>query len=229
MIKGSIERVSRDDTDNNRIYEIYGRDIGRMLIKQPFKYDCTKTENNVNKTALEMLQLILVDTGITIGRGQTQLQKVTLNSSENNLNRFCGSWEAKRDAINALFSQYVKITGINKLRWFVDLGGYFRWFETKSDRFDYNYIFKEDDRIISFQVTEDATNIINRITGYYGENNTSITKNDTNSQNAGYGICVGQDISEPDMTQTQMDARLQMELDQKSSPIYTATVKMLGF
>ncbi len=229
IIKGVLEKVFRDDTNSNRIYEIYGRDVGRLLMKQPFKYDCTKPENNVNKTVLEFLQLILQDTGISVGRGQTQLQNVILNTSENNLNRFCGSWDTKKDAINALFTQYVKITGINKLRWFIDLGGYFHWFETKTDRFDYNYIFKDDDRITSFQVTEDATNIVNRITGYAGtDNNITVTLNDTASQSK-YGICIGPDISESDMTQAQLQAAVQLELDQKSSPIYTATVRMSGF
>lgn len=237
VVKGVVEKVMRDDTNNNRIYEIYGRNIGRLLMKQPFKYDCTDAANSKSRTVYQLLQLILQDTGITIGRGVSALKSVTLNTKTGDANRFCGSWSTKRDAINALFSQYIKLAGMNKIRWFVDLSGYFQWFQTSTDRFDYNYIFSDDDRKTSFLVTEDATNIMNDLIGYAGENNT-ITVHLTNEEsihgegtleNPGYGPCIGEPISEPDMTQAQLTAKVQAEINQKSVPVYTATLVLKGF
>ncbi len=221
VFKGIVESVERDDTDNNRIYSIYGRHIGRMLDAQPFKYDCTKPENSTSKTVLELINLILTDTGIMIGRGMTLDQTIKLNTTTDDLNRFCGSWDTKREALNQLFSQYVKLSGASKFRWYVNTAGYLCWFETRTTRMGYDYIFKDTNNIVTFKVKEDATTVVNRITGNAGtDNNITVTLNDTDSQSK-YRIRVGPDISESDMTQAQLTAAVQTELDQKSGPIYT--------
>ncbi|MCE7697877.1 MAG: hypothetical protein K8E24_003235 [Methanobacterium paludis] len=93
----------------------------------------------------------------------------------------------------------------------------------------FTYIFEDEDRVLSFKVTEDATNIVNDQTGYAGDNN-SITANATDSASiAKYNHCIGPDITESDMTQAQLNARVQFEINQKSAPVYTATLKLRGF
>lgn len=230
VVKGTVEKVSRDDKDNNRIYEIYGRNIARMLIKQPFKYDCTEDANTQSNSVINLLNLILQDTGILIGRGQTLSQNVTLNTSSTGVDRFCGSWSTKKDAIDQLFSQYVKLGGLSKFRWYVDLSGYLRWFESANNRIaDTHYIFNDNQDVLTFNVEEDATNIINDQTGYAGQDN-SITAHSTDEESiALYGRCIGETITESDMTQAQLNSRVQLEINQKSTPIYTATLVMRGF
>ena len=238
VVKGVIEKVSRDAKDNNRIYELYGRNIARILTRQPFKFDCTKPENSTTHSVQDLLKLILQDTGITIGRGQALLSNVMLNTSSTGVDRFCGSWDTKKEALDQLFSQYVKLSGVSKFRWFVDLSGFFRWFETRNNRMgDQVYIFENQDNVLDFQVVEDATNIENDITGYAGDNN-NITVHLTDNksingagtkENPGFGRCIGSDITESDMTKDQLTARVQLELNQKSSPIYTGTLRLRGF
>lgn len=231
---GIIETIDRNHDKGNQIYGIGGRDTGRLLVKQPFSLDCTEA-GTTTYTVREMLGLILTDTDIIVGRGQTPLaETLYLNTSTQSLNRFCGSWNTKQDAINQLFSQYQKLTGCEKFRWYIDFNGDFRWFETRTDRAAKTYIFDNDDRVTSFKVKEDATNIINIISGTYGSggkgtNPTLITLTDSTSI-ATYGKCYNNNtISEQYMGDTELRAKLQKELDQKKDPIYTATLEMDGF
>lgn len=69
---GIIESVDRDDTDNNKIYGLSGRDKGRLLLRQPFTHTCTLT-SGVDYTVEQIIDLILANTGITRGEGQTVL------------------------------------------------------------------------------------------------------------------------------------------------------------
>ena len=69
---GIIESVDRDDADNNKIYGLSGRDKGRLLLRQPFTHTCTLT-SGVDYTVEQIIDLILANTGITRGEGQTVL------------------------------------------------------------------------------------------------------------------------------------------------------------
>jgi hypothetical protein len=228
-IKGMVEKVSRDCKDNSRIYGINGRDMGRLLTTQPFSLPCT-AELGQQHTVEELLELIFVDTSITFGRGQTPLSKrVVLNTSENSASRFCGSWNTKVEAINQLFSQYCKISGAKSIRWYINYAGYFRWFETRTERAGKVFIFEDDDRILDFKVEEDATSIVNRITGTYGdeENQQSVTRTNTASKNR-FGLCIGNDVNEQHYTLEQMTAELDKQLEMKADPIYSGTVTFFG-
>jgi hypothetical protein len=228
-IKGLVEKVSRDCKDNSRIYGINGRDMGRLLTRQPFTLPCT-AELGQQRTVEELLELIFIDTGIKMGRGQTPLSKrVVLNTSENSTSRFCGSWNTKVDAINQLFSQYCKISGAKTIRWYINYAGYFRWFETRTERAGKVFIFEDDDRILDFKVEEDATSIVNRITGTYGdeENQQSVTRTNTASKNR-FGLCIGNDVNEQHYTLEQMTAELDKQLEMKADPIYSGTVTFFG-
>lgn len=72
---GIIETVDRDDSDNNKIYGISGRDKGRLLLRQPFTHTCTLT-TGIDYTVEEIIDLILANTGITRGEGQTVLGEI---------------------------------------------------------------------------------------------------------------------------------------------------------
>lgn len=229
-ISGIVESISRDGKDNNKIYSLSGRDMGRLLVKQPFKWDCTDSLG-ASYTVGELLSEILEDTGLEVGRGQEPLDKaVKLNTYSNSLERFCGEWATKEDALNQLFNQYMKIAGGERFRWYVDNAGYFRWFEINSDRAGKMYIFDDDQRITDFTVKEDATNIMNSITGVYGTGDTQATVTRTANESIGiYGLCPGSPVREDFMTESQMIEKLDSELDQKAIPIYSATVTMSGF
>jgi len=68
---GIVESIDRDDNDNNKIYGLSGRDKGRLLLRQPFTHTCTLT--GTDYTVEEIIDLILANTGITRGDGQTVL------------------------------------------------------------------------------------------------------------------------------------------------------------
>jgi prophage tail gpP-like protein len=68
VFRGMIESVKRDDKNQNRIYSVTGRDAGRLLTRQPFKLDC-ETTNARDYTYNEILNMIIEDTDLNIGRG----------------------------------------------------------------------------------------------------------------------------------------------------------------
>ncbi len=229
MITGIIEDVDMDGLNNNLIYGISGRDKGLALVTQPFSFPCTETLGQ-QYSVEKLLELILKDTGIKMGRGATPLSKrVVLNTSENSYNRFCGSWNTKEEAINQLFSQYSKISGSKRFRWYINYAGYFRWFETDSERGGKEYIFYDDNRIINLTFKKSASSIINEISGTYGdeENGNHITMKN-NSSIAIYGKRVGNDINQQKYTYAQLQAEIQRELNMKAWPIHTCKIVMEG-
>lgn len=229
-ISGIIEGIERDNKENNQIYKITGRDKGRLLLKQPYELDCNTETPTLNNT-IDILTSILTNTGITIGRGQKPLaETIYLTTDGTSKDRYCGSWNTKQDAINQLFNQYTRLSGASTFRWYIDVGGNFRWFELNTSRGNKEYIFNDDSRVLSFTVKEDATNIMNDITGFYGpeEDGTSVHIQNSTSITT-YGLCYGQPVTETQMTQAEITTKLQREIDQKSVPIYSATLELDGF
>jgi len=230
-ITGLIETIERETTNGNKIYAIGGRDKGRLLTKQPYSFDCD-SDNPKTYTVEQHLTKILSGTGITIGRGQTELNKnIKLSTSDTTTRRFCGSFSSKVDAINQLFSQYMRFSGSSKIRWYIDRSGNFRWFETSfTQRTGNIYIFNDNDKITSFKIKEDCTSVQNYFVGFYGEeeDNTSVTVQDATSIGK-FGKCYGETITETDFTQAEMTAKLNKELAQKKDPIYSGTVVFDGF
>lgn len=230
-VTGIVETVERESTNGNKIYSITGRDKGRLLTKQPYSLSCNN-DNPKTYTVEKHLEKILSGTGITVGRGQTELNKtIKLSTSDQTVRRFCGSWTSKVDAINQLFSQYMRFSGSSKIRWYIDRSGNFRWFETSFTLRSGNiYIFNDNDKITSFKVKEDSTSVQNYFVGFYGseEDNTSVTVQDATSI-AKYGKCYGDTITETDFTEDEMTVKLNKELAQKKNPIYSGTVVFNGF
>lgn len=230
LVTGVVEGVERKSTDGNKIYSITGRDKARLLAKQPFTLNCN-TENPTEYTVMDLLGMILQDTGITFGRGQSSLNKVILLTNDGEAsNRFCGEWTSKQEAINALFAQYIRFSGAKTFRWWVDYGGHFRWFEINTPRAGKVYFFENDERIVDFTVKEDSTNVINDLTGFYGDEENQQSVHITNEASISkHGRCIGMPITETTMTREEMTLKVQREIDQKSQPIYTATLVLKDF
>lgn len=149
-------------------------------------------------------------------------------SANNGVNTWCGRWENKNDAIKSLFNWYKRKSN-KTIRWYIDINGEFRWFEV-GPRLGREVIFGDDFRVISFNVQEDATNIVNDMTGTYGDSETGGTVHLTNNASiAKYGLCIDDTISDGNMDETEMTAYLQWQLDNKCVPIYSATLTMWGF
>lgn len=229
-VEGVVETVSRDAKNGNKIYGISGRDKGRLLNKQKFDLD-SNTETPSTYTTMELLEMILVDSGIVIGRGQVALSEIIIFTTDSEAdNSYSGSFGTKTAAINELFKKYVELSNAKGFRWYIDYAGYLRWFEINSDRTGKKYIFEDDETVINFDVKEDSTNVLNTFTGFYGteDDKTSVTVSDAASI-AQYGKCVADPISDTKMDQAQMTAKLNAELAQKKDPIYSGTITFEGF
>jgi hypothetical protein len=149
-------------------------------------------------------------------------------STSDGVNTWCGRWESKNEAIKSLFNWY-KRKSYKTIRWYISIDGEFRWFEV-GPRLGKEVIFGDDLRVVSFTVREDATNIVNDMTGTYGDSETGGTVHLTNNSSiAIYGRCIDDTISDSNMDETEMTAYVQWQLDNKSVPIYEATLTLTGF
>lgn len=149
-------------------------------------------------------------------------------STSDGVNTWCGRWESKNEAIKSLFNWY-KRKSHKTIRWYISIDGEFRWFEV-GPRLGKDVIFGDDLRVVSFTVREDATNIVNDMTGTYGDSETGGTVHLTNNSSiAIYGRCIDDTISDSNMDETEMTAYVQWQLDNKSVPIYEATLTLTGF
>jgi hypothetical protein len=229
VIEGLIETVDVDLNDNNKIWGLSGRDKGLELTTTKYKVDSTE-EDHTEHTVREWLELILTDTTITIGRGQAALsQVVKLTTDGQATNKFVGNWTTKEAAINQLFSQYIRFSGAQQFKWYVDFAGMFRWFEVNKRLATPLQFFNNDDRVLGFKATKNATGVLNDFTGYYGaeEDQTSVHLQNTASI-AKYGLRPADPITKTDYTVEEMTNYLQQQLDQKSEEIYTGTLTLTG-
>jgi len=232
VVKGIIEDVGRSYADHGRVYKLTGRDKGRLFVKQPVALNCVET-GGVDYDYNDLLDMILVDTDVEVGRGQTPLRtdiKITTTNTTDGT-RYCGQWNTKQEALNDLFESYRKQAGLKKFRWFIDFAGYLRWFEINSDRMGKKYIFKNDDNFLNFKPSGTCREVINVVTCRYGDESTGeiITLTDDPSINQ-FGKCISPTIiSDANLTRDQIIAKAQEELDQKKNPIYTGSLLLAGF
>lgn len=141
---------------------------------------------------------------------------------------YCGKWNTKKDAINSLFSHYRRTKGKN-YRWYVNWEGYLEWFEVGSHGI-VEQITDTDNRVITFNVSEDSSNIKNYLTGSYGEGDDSGTVTRQNATSIGiYGKCVDDSYTDTCMDLDEMTDYLERELEIKAVPVYDATVELAGF
>lgn len=228
ILGGRIQRIKRNKKDANKIYEISGRNDAYFLVKNGFALDGSLT-SNTTFTANEMLETILADEPITIGGGTPSLDDNELFHTNKNINKgYSGIWSTKKKAIDSLFKLYAQAVGANRIRWYIDNENKLRWFETGKRRGNIINIYTEgNDLTISFDIDENAENIVNDLTGY-GCDDSSIKSHQSNSASiARFGLQVGDNITDSSIkTQADMDARVSSELEQKAWPIYTATLTL---
>jgi hypothetical protein len=142
--------------------------------------------------------------------------------------RWCGRWDTKQNAISSLFSLYRRQTQ-KVLRWYINWEGYLEWFEV-GERSGIEYFHDTDNRIMTFNVTEDSSSIVNDMTGSYGEGDTAGSVHLTNATSiTTYGLSVDDSINNSCMDATEMTAFLTHELGYKAEPVYNASMDMSGF
>lgn len=225
VVGGRIQKISRNNKDNNKIYSISGRDNGFFLIKNKFNLNCSLTSETTFTTS-EMLESIVADEPIEIGGGNPTLDDSILLHTNGNLSAgYCGIFKNKKIAIDKLFKLYALQTGCNRIRWYIDNEGKLRWFETNTTRNIIEFEIETQSELIEdFTIEENAENIVNQLTGYACDDEIKSTQSDSASI-ARYGLQVGDDISNSDITsQSELNSYVKKELDAQAWPIYTATL-----
>lgn len=227
MYKGKIQKVGRSIVVGNKTYDITGRDNGWNLSKQTYSLNCTLKVATVSYMK-DILADILKNTGIRLGVGIPTLKNIKLSNKPTDANFFGGEFNPKWKALTALFQVYSKMTGINKVRWFVDSASTLRWFEIKSNRGEIKPVSLDDD-ITNIDITEDATNIVNSISVTGFDSTNSVELEDKASQDK-YGICEGDPVSYTDDEESQEDFLngVQTILSSKSSPIFSGKIVFSG-
>jgi hypothetical protein len=225
--QGKIGIVGRNQVVDGKVYDITGRNAGNYLSRQNFIWNCTLT-NPTLTAPLTILNLILQNTGISIGLGQTFKSGIKLSNSPNDKGFFGGEFNPKWKALDMLFDAYSEAAGIKKCRWFIDSGNNLKWFEIGTNRGNIRTISNADD-IISIDIKKDATNIVNYLEGYGGTDSTiKVILTDAESIKT-YGRLEGDNIVDSSITtEAALRTKVQDELNIKSKPIYSGTIKFTG-
>ena len=114
--------------------------------------------------------------------------------------------------------------------WFVDNDGVLNIydFEDKSTQ-SYISINKNNPRLVSVNFKDSITSIVNKQTGYYGENEEdSVTITDSDSISR-YRIHECDDLPDSSMTYNEMRKELQSTIDRLAWPIYTVEFTLKRF
>jgi len=227
IVSGKVQKIKTDSKQNNIIQTVTGRSIGFLLTRQPFNWDCTIAKGK-SYTTEQLLEIILEDTGIKIGRGQTKLNhKIKYSTQGVDTGKFCGKFNNKKDAIDQLFAQYVHLSDSKKIRWFVDSGGYLRWFEILTDRTNKILFFKDDGYVKDNYIEGNAENIINDITVTGGDQSDIVVHLTDEYSIKKFGRQVGSPINNTKLrSSTEVEEVAQKELSQKSMPFYQATLEL---
>jgi hypothetical protein len=230
IVGGRIQKITRNQKDNNKIYSISGRDEGFFLVKNKFGFDCSLNSQTTFKP-YDMLLNILEGENITIGGGTPSFDNETTFHTNGNLaGGYCGIWKNKKTAIDNLFDLYAQTMGYNKIRWYIDNENQLRWFETNKTRGNIiNFVIEGNtEKIADFTITEDSENIENQISGYACDD--SITTTQTNNQSVEqYGLQIGDNVTNSDIdNQGALNTYVANQLKNRAFPIYTATLTFKG-
>lgn len=224
---GKIEIVDKNQVIANQLFDITGYNKGLLLSKQNFSWNCTLT-NPTSTDPMTILDQILENTDITIGRGQSFQSGVVLSNSPNDSNFFGGVFNPKYNAVIALFEAYTKAAGLSSCQWYVDGSNQLWWFEVASSRTTPTLILQGDGQS-KYEISETAENIANYYEGFAGENSSihMVLKDDASI--AKYDLRVGDSVQDTDIkTQDALQAELQTKLNQTAWPVYTAKVTQVG-
>jgi PKD repeat protein len=230
IVTGIVQTIETSNAQNNTILAITGRTIGYLLVRQPFNFDCT-TEGNQELDTITLLEMILGDTGIKIGRGQTPLStEVKYNTKGDSPSRYCGKFKTKKEAIDQLFAQYVHLSGVEAMRWYVDSGGYLRWFERTSKRANKLIFFQEDNHVVDIKIKGNAENIINDVEGYGGDQSDIYYHGTDEASIQKFGRQIGESIKDTKLrSMDEVQKVVNKQLKQKAWPFYTATLNLSDY
>lgn len=239
-VQGKALEIEPDYSEGDTYFKVTGRTDGDILNNQPFNLNCVDGGDSSHTTE-ELLKLILQDTSIKVARNQKGFDSsISYNNDSQNANRFCGTFNTKKEALDELFKKYGKLSGANKIRWFIDIAGNLRWFELRGNRERPIIISLNDENILSFTPSRDCSNIKNDITVRGGKDSEIVAHVEDKASIDGYynnkGIWVEgwgrriEEISDSDLTtQEEVNKRANEELMQKKGPIYTVIIDYDGY
>lgn len=224
ILRAYINNVDKDYTNEGRIRSISGLDIGQYLARQKFKVECA-LENPSTTSINTRLNQILTNTDIRIARNQWLLSDIQMSNKYGESNWMCGEFSTKSDALTWLFKQYQKAKGMNRIRWYIDMSGYLRWFE-RHKRESAIPIFDDNDLVVDMQGNVDATNIVNSILGIGGEDGSIKVKLVDQTSINRYGLMDGDDIVDNQATESELTQMIKEELSLRSKEVYNVTLTM---
>lgn len=227
VYNGKIQSVARNIIIGNKTYDITGRDNGYYLSRQNYGLNSTFA-SVTNYKFFDIIRDILKNTNINIGIGNPALENILLVNNPEATNFFGGEFKPKWKAIEYLFQVYSKVKGLKKIRWFIDSSSSLRWFEVKTDFGNIVPIIESDD-LVSVDISEDASNIVNYLEGYITVDNKkeTIVVEDKESQKI-YGRLEGDPTSCSEGTNNEFTEDLKEQLDVKAWPIYSGNVVFAG-
>lgn len=239
QFKGKLQTIKRDELNSNKIFGLTGRHIGYFLLRQRFSWQCNfPTEGSTGILYNDygpstILHAIFQDTGIKIARDIPYAQiNIPLWSFADAY--YCGEFKTKKEAIDALFTQYARATygssyKSHKFVWYIDIDGYFKWFETTEPRGNITNVSHEHPQLDSLSIVEDNTNVVNYIEGYAGEKSTIYRSARAEASIAQHGLLQGETIVETGLNDGEdLLIALNASLDNTKDPLYTATARFNG-
>jgi hypothetical protein len=244
-LNGIIEEVDHNLIPANKTYSITGRDKAAALMEQDFYknglvvgggsvggstyWAFVGTFGRTNTILEEILQDTEIILGPTAGIGSMMFVNYC-----NVPNLYSGTWffgyfKTKKAAIDYLCVQAGRRTG-KTYRWFVDSDGVLNIYAVDDVNTQSSITINEDNpRLVSANFKDSITNIINKQTGYYGENEAnSITKQDDESI-ALYGLHQDEDLHDSSMSYSDMATELQNNIDRLAWPVYTIELTLKRF
>lgn len=239
VFKGRIQTVKRNHLNSNKIFGITGRHIGYYLLRQRFNWRCNFPTQGasgllfVDYGPQNVLQRIFENTGIKIARNIPYANICTPLWGYADA-YYCGEFKTKKEAIDALFTQYARATygasyKAHKFVWYIDIDGWFKWFETHENRGNITNISNDHPQLVSLDITEDNTNLVNSLDGYAGTNSNIHRKvTDTASINQ-HGLLEGEPLVDTSINNgDDLLTLLNESLANTKDPLHTATANFDG-
>ncbi|KYC51338.1 MAG: hypothetical protein AMQ22_01340 [Candidatus Methanofastidiosum methylothiophilum] len=230
VISGYLQRVRRTDRKASRVFTLSGRDKGFFLVKQPFNWNPTLGTGNYYDMQTLLLN-ILNQTGINLGRELTPGSNPSFTTQGDATDSWYGEFSTKKAALDSLFEKYRISKGLNKVRWFVDMGGNLNWFEIgKNNIGNIQYITEDTPYVTEIETEDNAENIINDLTGFGCNDETVFAHRRIEESVSQYGLQIGDPITDSTVVSSATMERLVLEeLNQKAWPLYTAKVTFSKF
>lgn len=237
---GVINNVNDHNEPANRSYTIKGINNASDLVVQPFSI-AASTTNQTLSTSLELIDLILQNTNIKLGPCPNIAVTGIVNDNMS-YNGFAGNWNTKADALTDLCTLISNLLRKN-ISWFVDDKKLLHLFYTNVVDPSVGVIIRNDNpRRTIIEIEDSCENVINDQVGTGGANNElyvhmqdSDSINGFTDENTGItwpalGVQTGQQIQDSSiLTQSDLNARVQREIDLHSKRVFVATITLSRF